>query len=348
MCPTKIFRVTPFITLYAFTHLAVDAACAYLMLGVLEFGDHLLLSLLLYNATAFVLQAPFGFLIDRILNPKLATVLGVVLMAASFLFWNHLFAVLIIVGIGNALFHVGGGSQVLSLKDKKATFSGIFVAPGGIGLALGAFLSVARINFNFMLFPLALLVLGLILCFIKTPEFNRTNKCETVNGYRILIIVLIMLPIAVRSLIGLSAEFPWKENQSLFLLFTAAIALGKVFGGILADRFGLIKVGVGGLLVSTLFLSFFSSIPVLGILGAFLLNFTMPVTLIAILNTMPQNKGLSFGLTTVALFIGALPVIVGKNVWVQNTPVVFLLIFSGSIILFAALHLTNRLKQGTK
>ena len=92
--------------------------------------------MLLYNAAAFALQAPVGFIIDKALNPKLAAIIGLVCVAVSFLFWDNIFAALIIIGIGNALFHVGGGSLVLSLKNKKATFSGIFVAPGGIGLAL--------------------------------------------------------------------------------------------------------------------------------------------------------------------------------------------------------------------
>ena len=338
-------RIAPFITLYSFTHLVVDAACAFLLLGVLELNDFLILSLLLYNATAFVLQAPFGYLIDKILNPKLATIIGIVLIAVSFFFWNVLFAALIIVSIGNALFHVGGGSLVLSLKNKKATFSGLFVAPGGIGLALGTLLSVLPINVDFMLFPITLFILGLMLCFVKTPEFNRTSEKEGISNYRILIIILIMLPIAIRSLIGLSLEFPWKENQSLFLILAAALALGKVSGGILADRYGLIKVGVGGLLISTPLLAFFPTIPALGILGAFLFNFTMPVTLIAILNVMPQNKGLSFGLTTVALFIGALPVILSKNEWIKSESMVFVFIFSSAMILFFALYLVDKLKR---
>ena len=338
-------RIAPFITLYSFTHLAVDAACAFLLLGVLELNDFLILSLLLYNATAFVLQAPFGYLIDKILNPKLATIIGIVLIAVSFFFWNVLFAALIIVSIGNALFHVGGGSLVLSLKNKRATFSGLFVAPGGIGLALGTLLSVLPINIDFMLFPITLFILGLTLCFVKTPEFNRTSEKERISNYRILIIILIMLPIAIRSLIGLSLEFPWKENQSLFLILAAALALGKVSGGILADRYGLIKVGVGGLLISTPLLAFFPTIPALGILGAFLFNFTMPVTLIAILNVMPQNKGLSFGLTTVALFIGALPVILSKNEWIKSESMVFVFIFSSAMILFFALYLVDKLKR---
>jgi len=345
MCSTRLFRLTPFITLYSFAHLAVDAACAFLLLGVLELNNYLIVSLLLYNALAFVLQAPVGFIIDKALNPKLAAILGLTCVAVSFLFWNNIFAALMIVGFGNALFHVGGGSLVLSLKNKIATFSGIYVAPGGIGLALGGFLAVAQTHINLLIFPLALMILSLILYFVETPEFNRIKEKDCIPDYRILIVALVMIPIVVRSMIGLSVEFPWKENQSLLFLLVAAIAFGKAFGGILADRYGLMKIGLGGLLVSAPFLAFFPSIPVFGIFGAFVLNLTMPVTLMAIWNVMPRYKGLSFGLTTCALFIGALPVIIGKDLWLKNDWTVFSLIFSASMILWAAFYFTDKKRK---
>ena len=344
MCSDKLFRITPFITLYSLTHLAVDAACAFLLLGVLELNDHIIVSMILYNVIAFVLQAPFGFIIDKTLNPKLSAILGLVFIAVSYLFWNKIFAALIIAGIGNALFHVGGGSLVLSLKNKKATFSGIYVAPGGLGLALGTYLTVSHLNINLMFFPLAMIILAFILYFVETPGFNRKNEREHIAGYGIYLLAIIMIPIAIRSLIGLSIEFPWKENQFLFLLLVTAIAFGKAFGGILADKYGLMKIGVGGLLVSLPLLAFFSSMPVLGILGVLVLNFTMPVTLIAILSVVPKHKGLSFGLASAALFIGSLPTIIGKDLWLKNDWTVFFLILSASVILFAGLWFINSYK----
>jgi len=347
MYSDKLFRITPFITLYSFAHLAVDAACAFLLLGVLELNDHIIVSMILYNAIAFVLQAPFGFIIDKALNPKLSAIFGLAFVAVSFLFWDKIFAALFIASIGNALFHVGGGSLVLSIKNKKATFSGIYVAPGGVGLALGSFLAVSQADINIIFFPLVLIFLGLILYFVQTPVFNRKNETESIQNYSNLVVVLVMIPIIVRSIVGLSVEFPWKENQFLFLSLIAAIAFGKSFGGILADRYGLIRVGVGGLLISMPFLAFFPSIPVLGILGAFTLNFTMPVTLMAIFTVMPKNRGLSFGLTTTALFIGALPTIVGNDLWLKNNWVIFFLTLSASILLFTGLRFAD-INQNTK
>ena len=342
MYSNRSFRITPFIALYSFAHLAVDAACAFLLLGVLELDGHVILSIIFYNASAFVLQAPLGFIIDKVLNPKFAAILGLVLVAVAYLFWGNIFVALVIAGIGNALFHAGGGSLVLSLKNKKATYSGIFVAPGGIGLALGTYLAVSHLYINFMLFPLAILILSFILYFVETPTLNRNNEGNPIVGYGIFLLFIIMIPIIVRSMIGLSVVFPWKENQFLFLLLITAIALGKTFGGILTDKYGLIKIGVGGLFISAPFLAFFPSIPVLGLLGIFIFNFTMPVTLIAILSVIPKYKGLSFGLASAALFIGSLPIIIDKDLWLKNDFMVFSLILLASIILFAGLRFKTK------
>jgi len=193
-----------------------------------------------------------------------------------------------------------------------------------------------------MIFPLAILILGFMLCFVETPMFNRKDERKNIAGYEVFLLFIIMIPIIVRSVIGLSVEFPWKENQFLFLLLIAAIALGKAFGGILADKYGLIKIGVGGLLVSAPFLAFFPSIPVFGIFGILIFNFTMPVTLIAILSVIPKYKGLSFGLASTALFIGSLPIIIGKDIGLMNDWVVFLFIISASMILFAGLRFKTK------
>jgi len=333
-----------FISAYAFAHFAMDAACSFLLIGVLDLGGHIVISLVIYNACAFVLQAPFGYLIDKTLNPKMAAILGLTLAAVSFVFWNNVLVALLVAGTGNALFHVGGGSLTLSIKNKTETMIGIFVAPGGIGLAFGAFWATSQKNL--MLFPLALILLAFLLYFIQTPVFERKQAVRGTSYFRLLIAVIILIPIAVRSLTGLSVEFPWKENQPLFVLLVSSIAVGKAFGGILADRFGLLKVGLGGFFLAAPLLAFFASIPALGIMGALLLNLTMPVTLIAIVKLMPYQKGLSFGLTTSALFIGALPIIIGKDGWVKSEGILFLFIFAASLLLSVSFYLSNKYMKG--
>lgn len=333
-----------FVGTYAFAHLVVDAACAFLMLNVLDSSQHLIVSLLIYNALAFVLQVPIGYMVDAFLQPKLAALFGLLLVASSFLCWNSLFPALILVGIGNALFHVGGGSLILSLEAKRATFSGLYVAPGGIGLVFGTFLSTTSINVHLLFFPLFLLLLCAALYFVQIPTFHRVKVIKKTSNWSLLIVVLILIPIIVRSLIGLSFDFPWKENPMLLWFLTAAVAGGKIVGGVLADRFGLLNVGVGGMLFAAPLLAFFHIIPLLGLLGVFLFNFTMPVTLIAIFSLMPNRKGLTFGLTTAALFIGALPVLLGKSALFQDDFTVYALLAASTLLLYVTLRFVENRK----
>src|SRR5665647_1402328 len=86
-CIRTLNRNAPFVGSYALAHLVVDAACAFLVLGVLDIGVQPILSLLIYNALAFVLQIPIGMMVDRTLNPKIAAILGLILVSCSFLFW---------------------------------------------------------------------------------------------------------------------------------------------------------------------------------------------------------------------------------------------------------------------
>lgn len=339
-----MIRTAPFVGSYALAHLVVDAACAFLVLGVLDIGAQPILSLLIYNALAFVLQVPIGAMVDRTLNPKIVAILGIMLVSCSFLFWNSLFVALILAGVGNAMFHVGGGSLILSLEVRKATYAGLFVAPGGLGLAIGTYSSLSHLVSSLLFFPMVLIVVCLVLYFVQIPSFNRKKVENETTRWGYLMVSFILIPIIARSIIGLSLDFPWKENPNLLWILTAAIALGKIFGGMIADKFGLVKVGVGGMLVSAPMLAFFHSIPLLGILGVFVLNFTMPVTLIAIWSLMPNRGGLAFGLTTAALFVGGLPVILGKCGWLQADFTVFTLIAVSAMILFATLQRMEKRK----
>lgn len=162
-------------------HFLVDGVCAAAM-----FGDYMLkrdgnLSILLYNFCAFALQMPFGIVLDA-LNAKqekriseaalqhavsekkkrdpnlLTAVAGVLCTVAGAL--THP----VLLGIGNALFHVGGGVGTIcdgrvieesrieegrkensrkedSERKRLLMRLGIFVAPGAVGLYFGMLLA---------------------------------------------------------------------------------------------------------------------------------------------------------------------------------------------------------------
>jgi FSR family fosmidomycin resistance protein-like MFS transporter len=150
--------------------------------------------------------------------------------------------------------------------------------------------------------------------------------------------MLLMFSIAIRSVIGLTIYFPWKTNVYLLIFLTFSIAIGKVFGGILADRVGLMKAGLLGLLLAIPLLTFGATNPVMGLVGVFVFNFTMPVTLVAISNALPGRAGLSFGITTLALFIGAVPTFTHYKEWFKQEWVVFTFILLAAVFLYIGLR----------
>ena len=61
---------------------------------------------------------------------------------------------------------------------------------------------------------------------------------------------------------------------------------------------------------------------------------TMPITLTALSNILFNNKGMAFGLLTVALFIGAVPVFFGYKGVIFNPVGLFVTTIISAIILY--------------
>jgi len=133
--------------------------------------------------------------------------------------------------------------------------------------------------------------------------------------------------------------FPWKTNFDLLIILTSAVVLGKGLGGILADKFGWIQVAVGALVLSIPFLVFGTNIPYLAIVGMFLFNITMPITLVAISNIFPGRPGFAFGLTCLALILGALPAFSGLKHILGGKLFIFTIIIISSLALYYALKI---------
>jgi FSR family fosmidomycin resistance protein-like MFS transporter len=161
-----------FLLVYGLCHALIDASCAFLVLGAIYVKADLWLYIVLYNALAFCLQVPFGILLDKYSQPKVAAIIGMLCVLVAYFFLSSPMMAVVLAGIGNALFHVGGGQVVLNINFRKATYPGIFVAPGGIGLALGIYLSVSHAVFNLLLFPFLLLIMTVVLFITKIPAFS--------------------------------------------------------------------------------------------------------------------------------------------------------------------------------
>ncbi|MDZ4063991.1 MAG: hypothetical protein U1E22_04915, partial [Coriobacteriia bacterium] len=210
-------------------------------------------------------------------------------------------------GLGNAVFHLGGGVISLRIEPGRASLPGFFVAPGAAGLAIGIWMGANQWAPWLPAVALAVVIPFFRLAATVAKDGQRpVHKLDT--RIPLLAVCVLFAVIVLRAFIGTGMAFPWKSEPALLWLLTAAVVLGKAAGGALADRFGRALVGVGALVLSAPLLMVGPSWAGLGIIGMLFFNMTMPVTLVALADRMPERPGFAFGLTCLALIAGGLPV----------------------------------------
>ncbi len=313
--------------LYAVLHFLTDGLCAFAMFGRFMAKDQWYLYLLIYNFCAFALQLPLGTLMDvlRSRDPSKGRVMASCCAIAGLLItFTGAFTHPAVLGTGNALFHVGGGIGTMDEdreKRKKGALLGVFVSPGAVGLYLGTVAGKAIISRYYLwacLGFLLLFVCGSMLLIMKTQK-SRTAEMfsaeivQNKTDIRTVIAAFLLFSVVViRSYTGLTGSFSWKQGFFMGLMAVLALTSGKTAGGIVSARFGMLKTMVVSLLLAAgCYLLSDKAVP--GLLALFLFNMTMPVTLYMLAERFPCLPGFSFGLLTLALFLGFFPV------WLEKT-----------------------------
>jgi len=302
--------------LYAVMHFFVDFICAWAMFSAFRLGSDAYFQLLVYNFCAFALQMPLGTCLDLVR----CRIKGRIRAYAS-LIWTGMGVLLTVIGsftsawilgTGNALFHVGGGLDVIDEDfsgNRKGKDLGIFVAPGAIGLYLGTVLGTANISFDVVFWAAGILCILFILLFTKKWRADSISSpvAKQSGKHNYLLVMGCLIVVILRSLTGFQLNFTWKAAPILAWVSVFAVAGGKVAGGFLAASLGMKKAIVCSLLLSCgCFL--LGEIPFFGIAGIFLFNMTMPVTLYLLAEHIQEAPGFAFGLLTFGLFLGFLPV----------------------------------------
>ena len=302
---------------YGAMHFLVDFICAWAMFGSFLGGERGYFYILIYNFCAFALQMPAGTVLDLLrsrddgsrrkwLAPGCA-VLGAVLTVLGALTHPA------VLGLGNALFHTGGGVDV-TRRDfacrRGGRDLGVFVAPGAVGLYLGTLLGKKESGLLILLAAAGILAAGaglLIVLKRRTAEQPLTFSGKTEKSKLPVLILCCFAVVILRSWTGFEAGFDWKKDALPGFFAVLAVAGGKAAGGFLAARFGTGKtVAVTLLLAAVCFL--FGQQPVFGLAALLLFNMSMPSTLYLLGKHMPDMLGFSFGLLTFGLFLGFLPV----------------------------------------
>jgi FSR family fosmidomycin resistance protein-like MFS transporter len=316
---------------YAVTHAVVDAACAVLLWTA--YGDGRLSAsaawsaFFAYNLLAFAVQPLVGLALDGLRLGRGAAAGGALLTAAALpvaLVPGAIWAAVVIAGLGNAVFHVGGGIVSLRAAPGRAAPVGVFVAPGAAGLAMG--ILAGKAGAPAWPWVAALAALAVAVALLPTPTLDATageHKHAQTPGWLAVagmgVVTLLLVVVGVRSLVGFMLVMPWKSDLALLAALTAAVVAGKAAGGLLADRFGWRRVAVTALVASSPLLTLGAESPAAGIAGVLLFNMTMPVTLAAVAAVLPRgHEGFAFGLTCLALFCGSAPALLSLPL--KSTP----------------------------
>ena len=306
---------------YSAAHFLVDFACAYLMFRYVKDSRARPDALLVYNFCAFALQMPFGVLTDMSGNGHAYSAAGCILVGASALLGNFPLALSAVAGTGNALFHIGGGHDVLLNSEGSAGRLGVFVSPGAFGLFLGGLISGNAALKIPVIAAMAIAATG-IMHFCPNVQVSADNisvkasagsdapKRNIAGGKApLLALALLFTAVCLRSYGGFLFSFGWKSGAWSWI-FALSVVFGKTLGGFIYDRVGGVKASAFTLTAGALMFMFSDFAP-LGCTAVLLFNMSMPLTLRAAADILPRRQGFSFGLLTFALFIGFLPTWLG-------------------------------------
>ncbi len=318
--------------IYSVLHMLVDGVCALAMFGRFFVREDWHFALLLYNFCAFALQMPIGVVLDLLQQKE----------EAQAKVFAHVFAILgvivtllgafvhpVVLGIGNALFHIGGGVGTI-YEDREKGWNGkglgVFVAPGAFGLYLGTLAAKQGWMRGGLIVAVVLVVAG---CLVAeggrkksacgadyvgvTMEQGRNEEQKEKHSDKkygdakhIILAAACFLVVILRSYIGMAVRFPWKQVPILGLCSVLVVVGGKVAGGFAGARVGYRKTAVVSLLLAALGYLGMNVAPI-GLAALFFFNMTMPITLYLLICTYPKLPGFSFGLLTFGLFLGFLP-----------------------------------------
>jgi len=303
------------VTLFGLVHALVDTTCATVLYAGCRLhgmSDSQSFSLIVaYNIVAFGVQPVLGLAIDSLRIPRGAAIGGVALLLAGVLLVPvDAWVCVALVAVGNALFHVGCGAQVLSLKRASAALPGLFVGPGALGLSLGVWMGHHAL---LPVMPLSVALVAAIAILVAIRPVEDVRELSAVVPRQQWIpaaVVLLLFAVAVRAVCGRTGLNPNAGEAGIWFGLGAAACAGKIVGGFVADRIGWVTTVIAVLVVATPLLVLGSKVPMTAVVGIFVFQMAMPVTLAATGVCLPKRSGLAFGLTCLALLVGSAPTFV--------------------------------------
>ena len=301
---------------YFYIHFVVEVVC-FFYLSRISNSNIVWLVPFLYDAFAFVPQSIIGYVSDK--YPKIKfDIMGVILLFLGIIVHSFLgvskYISLFIICFGNAFLHISGAENTLKSSDGKLSHSAIFVSGGSFGVISGRLLAKTIIP-AWVLLPFILTIIPIIKYVDKYKLDNNCSKFNYVkNSFNpALVIIIAVFVVIIRGYMGYGIPTSWNKTVLQNVLLFVFMGIGKAFGGILSDAFGIKKVAIFSTLIAIPFLCFGDSIMIISLFGVMAFSMTMSITLAILVSVLKKTPGLAFGLTTIGLFLGTAPIFFVKT-----------------------------------
>lgn len=303
--------------LYFFIHFVTEVACFYFLGCLYGNNAYMWAFALIYDALAFVPQSLIGYISDKI--PKINFgILGTILLTVALILLglelSFKYIALIILCIGNCCLHVSGAEATLKTSDGKLSHSAIFVAGGSFGVITGKLLAKTNLSYIFITLLVLTMIPFILLAETYKEEKDKKRKvCEKFNYHSLkispgIIIILAMLIVVVRGYMGYGIPTSWNKTTLQSILLFSFMGIGKGLGGIISDLIGVKKTAIWSTILALPFLLFGDNVMVVSLIGVMFFSMTMSITLALLVSVLKNTPGLAFGLTTIGLFLGTIPI----------------------------------------
>lgn len=331
--------------LYFYIHFVVEVVCFFFLSRVTNNSFIVWLVPFIYDGMAFVPQSIMGYISDK--YPKINMgFLGIALLFITYLLWGltniNIFVLLIMISLGNAFLHVAGAENTLRTSNGKIAPAAIFVSGGSFGVITGRLLARSSINSLVFILPILSMIPFVMLADTYIDKASNCKKFnfvkENVNPY--LVVLIAFLVVIVRGYIGYGIPTSWNKTVVQNIIFFFTMGLGKALGGILSDKIGIRKVAILSTILAIPFLCFGDNVMIISIIGVMFFSMTMAITLAILVSVLKKTPGLAFGITTIGLFLGTVPIFFIKLSYELN--IILIIVIS----LLCSLALSYVLKEG--
>lgn len=335
--------------LYFYVHFITEICCFFCLTKVT--GDPIVLwfTPFIYDFAAFVPQSVIGLFCDNHPKFKPGIVGTIVLSIGMLLFYlfEDPYVPILVVAIGNAFIHVSGAETTLRTSHGKLSHVAIFVAGGSFGVISGKMMAALDIPM-YALVIAAFTMIPFILLADKSAkdevlaDFNYANK----SASPLAVVLFATLIVMIRGYMGYGIPTSWNKTAVQAVLLYVTMGIGKAMGGILSDAIGMRKTMFISILGALPFLLFGDKIMIVSLIGVMFFSMTMSISLGLIVSALKENPGLSFGFTTIGLFLGTVPIFIFrvKSLWINIVSITVMTM----VCLALALHIIGKERQDAR